>query len=70
MTATADRFAFLGARSSANFCQEEHLAKVDLQMVLIPQESKRSASASRIFYTEITEQIKGRSDRTNFRVAW
>ncbi|WP_217697325.1 hypothetical protein, partial [Oceanobacillus sojae] len=52
-----DRFAFLGARSSANFCQEDHLAKVDLQMVLIPQESKRSASASRIFYTEITEQI-------------
>ncbi|GGP14110.1 hypothetical protein GCM10011346_36770 [Oceanobacillus neutriphilus] len=49
-TAAADRFAFLGARSSANFCQEEHLAKVDLQMVLIPQESKRSASACRGFY--------------------
>ncbi|GAA0313159.1 hypothetical protein GCM10008931_00990 [Oceanobacillus oncorhynchi subsp. oncorhynchi] len=41
----------LGARSSANFCQEEHLAKVDLQMVLIPQESKRSASANKTFYT-------------------
>ena len=43
--------ACLGARSSANFCQEDRLAKVDLQMVLIPQESKRSASASKVFYT-------------------
>ncbi|GGP13878.1 hypothetical protein GCM10011346_35620 [Oceanobacillus neutriphilus] len=49
-TAAADRFAFLGACSSANFCQEEHLAKVDLQMMLIPQESKRSASAKGILY--------------------
>ncbi|WP_229720324.1 hypothetical protein [Oceanobacillus neutriphilus] len=31
-----DRFAFLGACSSANFCQEEHLAKLDLQMMLFP----------------------------------
>ncbi|GGP13655.1 hypothetical protein GCM10011346_34510 [Oceanobacillus neutriphilus] len=51
-TAAADRFAFLGACSSANFCQEEHLAKVDLQMMLIPQESKRSASARKGFYTD------------------
>ncbi|GEN86455.1 hypothetical protein OSO01_11940 [Oceanobacillus sojae] len=50
-TAAADRFAFLGACSSANFCQEEHLAKVDLQMMLFPQESKRSPSARRMFYT-------------------
>ncbi len=41
-----------------NFCQEERLAKVDLQMVLIPQESKRFAFASGMFYTvEIAEQI-------------
>ncbi|GGP09459.1 hypothetical protein GCM10011346_13610 [Oceanobacillus neutriphilus] len=40
--AAADRFAFLGARSSANFCQEEHLAKVDLQMVLIPVQLQAS----------------------------